>query len=530
MLALSLVLTLSLSGLPASAAIQNYQESPNDSYTDPATPRNFDLTNVSYGEFPESPDFHYFYLDFSSNVLAGQFDDDRGSWAAVMIDVDGDNREDYRIETRAETLQGSYGSPAYLWNVSTKSEVEGCSPIFYTDLDEGVKWLGFKVAYSCLKLPTSFGIQGYSDYIESDNAGFDYVPESIFFRVTHKLSPAVVNPNLGKPELQSESLYSVPTPGSAPVNLVALSPNVLKSVVTVFCGQGLGTGWAAKVTIPASVSSQGMKTFLVTNHHVIEDCVSTGEVSITDNSGNSAVGYLSAIDVANDLAGIYTKMTLPTLSFRGERPAQGWWVGVLGSPRGLDGYLTTGLVSKVGTDGTEFAVSASLNPGNSGGPIFDREGRVLGVATYKLLDSESLGFAKSVTLLCTKILSCDSALPIWSSSLVPKQAQESPTETTKPITKTATIPSFAGNSTKLSATQQNSVNRLLILNGWTNKFICSGVVSTKASAAQKSTARARAKAVCDYAKRQKPGLSTFFQLKTSTSKSAIGKVLVSLKN
>ena len=516
--------------LPAWAAIQNYQESPNDSYTETGTPKNFDITNVSYGEFSDSPEFHYFFIDFASKLTAAQFNDNQGSWAAIMIDLNGDNKEDYRIETRQETLQGSYGSPAFLWNVNTKQEVESCSTIFYTDLDEAVQWLGFKLPYSCLKLPTTFGIQAYSDYIEDDDAAFDYTPESIFFKVSHRLSSSVVNPKFDQPTLVSEALYSVPKPGSVPDNLVALSPQVLKSVVTIFCGEGLGTGWAAKTEIPASATQQGMKTFLVTNHHVIEDCLFSGEVTLTDNAGNSAIGYILTADQTNDLAGIYTSMVLPTLSFRGETPAQGWWAGVLGSPRGIEGYLTTGLVSKVAADGSEFAVSASLNPGNSGGPIFDREGRVMGVATYKILDSESLGFAKSVTLLCVKVIRCDSALPIWSSSLVPKNQQDSPDSATKPIAKTATVPSFSGSSSRLTSAQQNSINRLLILNSWANKFICSGIVSTKATTSQKNLARARAKSVCDFAKKQNPSLSTFYQVKTSTSKSVIGKVMVTLRN
>ncbi len=363
---------------PAAAAIQNYQESPADTFTKPGTTANFNALNVSYAEFSEAPEFHYFYIDFAGAIVANQFDDGRGSWAMVMLDVNNDGSEDYRIETGIETLEGSYGSPAYIHDVNRDKEVSGCSAVFFSNLVEKVEWVGFKLPYNCLKLPKTFGIQGYADYIEDDNLAFDFVPEDGFFKVTHKLAATSTISGLQLPSVAAEALYSVNTPGSAPNDLVALSPQVLKSVVTVFCDQGLGTGWAAKVAIPASVSSQGMKTFLVTNHHVVADCLAAGEVTLTDNAGNSAVGYIASADEGNDLAGIYTKMTLPTLSFRGESPAQGWWVGVLGSPRGLDGYLTTGLVSKVVSDGSEFGVSASLNPGNSGGPIFDRDGRVLG--------------------------------------------------------------------------------------------------------------------------------------------------------
>jgi S1-C subfamily serine protease len=515
---------------PATAAIQNYQESPGDTFTKAGTPANFNLLTVSYAEFSESPEFHYFYLDFAAPVESQQFDDGLGSWAMVMIDTNNDGNEDFRIETGIETLEGNYSSPAYIHDVNRDREVSGCSAVFFSDIDEQAPWLGFKLPYNCLKLPKTFGIQGYADYIEVDDLAFDYAPEASFFRVSHRLASGSTITGLELPSVAPEALYAVNTPGSAPADLVALSPKVLKSVVTVFCDQGLGTGWAANVTIPASVSRQGMNTFLVTNHHVVEDCLAAGEVTITDNAGNSAIGYIASADESKDLAGIYTKMSLPTLSFRGERPAQGWWVGVLGSPRGLDGYLTTGLVSKVVADGSEFGVSASLNPGNSGGPIFDRDGRVLGVATYKLLESEGLGFARSSTLLCTSIVKCDNANPIWSTQLAAKPGSQTGGETAAAQAKSATLPAFAGKSSKLSATQQNSINRLLILNGWTTKFLCSGIVSTKATNSEKTLAKLRAKAACDFAKKQNPSLSTFYQVKTSTSKSSIGKVLVTLKN
>jgi S1-C subfamily serine protease len=414
--------------------------------------------------------------------------------------------------------------------VNLDREVRGCSAGFYTNLDTSVDWIGFRIPFNCLKLPKSFGIRGYADYIADDSKAYDFVPDTGFFKVTHQLVPPTPVATLPAPSLFDETLYRASSPGSAPSDLVALSPEILKSVVTVFCGQGLGTGWAAKVAIPASVTQRGMKTFLVTNHHVVEDCISTGEVTVTDVNGNSAVGLISSYDAKNDLAGIYTRLDLPTLSFRGERPTQGWWAGVLGSPRGLEGYLTTGLVSKVAQDGSEFGVSASLNPGNSGGPIFDREGRVLGVATYKISDSEGLGFARSTPLLCVSVISCSSANSVWFTNLSARPGQVVPPAPVSSVrTKVSTLPAFSARSSSLNSTQQNSINRQLVLNDWVKKFICTGVIASNATAAERTLARARAKSACDFALKRDPSLATFFQTKVSTSKSSIGKVLLTLK-
>jgi hypothetical protein len=81
----------------------------------------------------------------------------------------------------------------------------------------------------------------------------------------------------------------------------------------------------------------------------------------------------------------------------------------------------------------------------------------------------------------------------------------------------------------LNSTQQNSINRQLVLNDWVEKFICTGVIASNATAADRTLARARAKAACDFALKRDPSLATFFQTKASTSKSTIGKVLLTLK-
>ena len=80
---------------PAAAAIQNYQESPADTFTKSGTPSNFNALNVSYAEFSEASDFHYFYIDFAGSIKADQFDDGLGSWAMVMIDSNNDGIGDF---------------------------------------------------------------------------------------------------------------------------------------------------------------------------------------------------------------------------------------------------------------------------------------------------------------------------------------------------------------------------------------------------------------------------------------------------
>jgi hypothetical protein len=83
----------------------------------------------------------------------------------------------------------------------------------------------------------------------------------------------------------------------------------------------------------------------------------------------------------------------------------------LGSPLGVSGILTTGIISSTNSIGSSFTFTAAINPGNSGGPVFDSTGRVLGLATSKNLIStdsiaEGFGNAQGTPLLCSVIINC----------------------------------------------------------------------------------------------------------------------------
>ena len=106
----------------------------------------------------------------------------------------------------------------------------------------------------------------------------------------------------------------------------------------------------------------------------------------------------------SDLALLKIEAThLPTISFRGDlRVRQGELVFAIGSPEGLRDSVTMGVVSAVArqTDVNDpmfyIQTDAPLNPGNSGGPLVDADGRFVGINTFMLTEgggSEGLGFA-----------------------------------------------------------------------------------------------------------------------------------------
>lgn len=136
-------------------------------------------------------------------------------------------------------------------------------------------------------------------------------------------------------------------------------------------------------------------------------CVAPGgRPAVTDRQGRRAIGRVRAVDVARDLALIdVPDLAGPaSLVVSTRLPAPGEPVWALGHPAAADppgGFLEgtlrwsagAGAVSAVGSRAVQ--VSAPLNPGNSGGPVVDAEGQVVGVASRRL-SGDNLGFAGRV--------------------------------------------------------------------------------------------------------------------------------------
>lgn len=216
-------------------------------------------------------------------------------------------------------------------------------------------------------------------------------------------------------------------PGYPPDDLVNLAETTTKSVVSILCGNSIGSGWSASVSLNQTESQKGYKSLVITNHHVISSCTTTGDVTIVLSNQTRVAGVISAWDENNDLASVLTTTTIPKLRWEGQTPQQGWWVGVLGSPLGFPGILTTGIISSVNKSTFRGTTDAAINPGNSGGPVFDRTGRVIGLATAKYVNAENFGIFHGTPLLCMKIFSCINPNGIWSGSTVTV-----PTPTTSP--------------------------------------------------------------------------------------------------
>lgn len=130
------------------------------------------------------------------------------------------------------------------------------------------------------------------------------------------------------------------------------------------------------------ISSDG---YVVTNHHVVGDAT---EISVTMDNGEKYDAEIIGTDERTDLAllKIESKKKFPYVEFSDKKARVGDWVLAVGNPFGLGGTVTAGIVSArkrdIGSGPYDFLqIDAAVNRGNSGGPAFNLNGKVIGVNT-----------------------------------------------------------------------------------------------------------------------------------------------------
>jgi S1-C subfamily serine protease len=156
---------------------------------------------------------------------------------------------------------------------------------------------------------------------------------------------------------------------------------------------------------------------LVTNYHVIEECwLSDASVTVLhgDDFEFETVGVIVGADEENDLALIEIEPFIPTLVESGVYAERGWWTMAIGNPADeglevtLDRYVTIGHIGYV-YDQTWNYTSATLNRGNSGGPLVNSRGELIGINTLASsgLEEGVWNIAVDSAVLCERLLVCD---------------------------------------------------------------------------------------------------------------------------
>jgi S1-C subfamily serine protease len=194
---------------------------------------------------------------------------------------------------------------------------------------------------------------------------------------------------------------AAPAPGAAPGSLISVAEQVRPGVVSVQAPRGGRTATGSGFVIDDRVH-------VITNNHIVTGATS---VSVTGADGRQRSARVVGTDPSNDVAVLRVDPSpelRPLVLGRSGDVRVGEQVLAIGSPLGLSGTVTSGIVSAVDrparigsgqqtSSQTTVQTDASINPGNSGGPLVNSRGEVIGVntaiATYEGGGSIGIGFA-----------------------------------------------------------------------------------------------------------------------------------------
>ncbi|WP_018997835.1 Do family serine endopeptidase [Hirschia maritima] len=233
---------------------------------------------------------------------------------------------------------------------------------------------------------------------------------------------------------QTASETASEAPNNAPDSFSKLAARLMPSVVNISTRQTMSTGGGVGGFGEGSpleefneffnrdddglkrVSSLGsgfiidVEGFVVTNNHVIE---AADEIDVVLSDGTILEAELVGRDAATDLALLKVKPEVELTSVdlgNSDTALVGDWVVAIGNPFGLGGTVTAGIVSardrniNAGQYDDFIQTDAAINKGNSGGPLFNLKGEVIGVNTaiYSPSGGGSVGVGFSVPSNLTK--------------------------------------------------------------------------------------------------------------------------------
>jgi hypothetical protein len=161
---------------------------------------------------------------------------------------------------------------------------------------------------------------------------------------------------------------------------------VVRSTVTVITEKGLGSGFFVTPNV------------IATNYHVVEGANSA--YCIPDNSDDEeyqVTGYM-ALDEETDLILLRVAgVTRRPLQLASGSVVTGQIIYAIGTPQGMDGTISDGIVSAVRNVGNIklLQITAPISQGSSGGPVVNRLGQVVGVSTLMHREGQNLNFAVS---------------------------------------------------------------------------------------------------------------------------------------
>jgi len=172
---------------------------------------------------------------------------------------------------------------------------------------------------------------------------------------------------------------------SASVDFSGIIEDAIKAVVTIKTDLSQGTGFI--------IDPEG---YVITNYHVMQNAKSAAVY--TYEGGTHSVRLIGKNEEM-DIALLKIEGNFEELQLDNSDDIQvGEKVIAIGNPLGLQFSVSEGIVSAIHRPGPNninayIQTDAALNPGNSGGPLINKQGKVIGINNFKIGSGESLGFA-----------------------------------------------------------------------------------------------------------------------------------------
>lgn len=184
---------------------------------------------------------------------------------------------------------------------------------------------------------------------------------------------------------------------SLPVSAMEFdAEEIYESVFVIYSGKSLGSGFAIG------------NNCIVTNAHVIDD---VQNVIIKSYSGIEYQAFVLGLDSEKDIAILgVDSVEFPYLTMIEEDISIGEDVYAIGAPKSMAYTLTKGIISSKERkidNSTYIQMDAAINEGNSGGPLLNNKGQVLGMNTMKIVDSEGIGLAIPVQIISEYLVSLE---------------------------------------------------------------------------------------------------------------------------
>jgi len=270
----------------------------------------------------------------------------------------------YKFHRKHKILFGSFTTIVLIFIILSSTAFY----MLYIKLDSHYNELSARL--DSMQKDTNSKLNDVTDNVLATQAELSFIQDSI-----GKTEETLTNLNLELGELKA----------SASSDFSDVIENAVPSVVTIRTDVAQGTGFI--------ISDDG---YLVTNAHVLSGASSVYTINFEKEIIKAElIGYSGDFDIALlKIPGSYNALSLAN----SDDVQVGQKVIAIGNPLGLQFSVSEGIISAVHRPGINevnsyLQTDAALNPGNSGGPLIDKEGNVVGINNFKIGSGEGLSFA-----------------------------------------------------------------------------------------------------------------------------------------